>query len=226
MKIPKTLIIIGVVIIIIIAALYMIPAYDWDEGAPEASINILIERGETTYSGIIDVKPTNIINSMAVLPLTTLNADVAPIEPLGVYKITFSIGVKTLGNVAESYTTSINIVGHNNKTSYPVSGLTGPREYSLTAFGSVRTSTLTQASEYNVVKTFVMPSFLGAFKSSNTGDAREIQGEIVDGSTFLINIESRAVSGSYGLTSAILKVSVGAGGSLIVSIDNITTEVK
>ncbi|MDD3962247.1 MAG: hypothetical protein PHT77_10335 [Bacteroidales bacterium] len=227
-KIPKIVLIVGIAAVIVIAALYMIPAEDWEDGAPTATISVQLTETDTleSYAGDIEIEPQSIIGrAMSIQPLTTYTSDVPPLDALGTYSIAFTITVTTVGNIEESYTTTIDIVGYNNKTEYKVSGDTGPREYSTSIWGSDRISTLSQATQYSVPTAFVMPSYLGSFKTTNTDDSGQIIGEHIDGSVFLVTIYSQSASGSYGLTSASIGLTVGAGGSLYIQINGIETTV-
>lgn len=224
-KIPKTVMIIAAIIVVVIVVLASVPAFDWDEGAPTASIAVLIEKADSDiyYESDVEIQPESTFDKIlsAAQPMTAYNADVAPLDALGIYTISFTITVNTVGNVAEQYTTEITVTGHNNKTSYPVTGATGKRTYGIGFYATGgTTSTLAQTTQYNTPSAFAMPVFDG-IKEANG----EIAGEFIDGSVFLINIISQGASGSYGTTSATVTITVGAGGSLYVEIADITTTV-
>lgn len=219
---------IGIIAIVVIAALYMIPAYDWEDGAPEATIYVSIEKSDSsiTYAGDVEIEPISQLDkALTTYPLTSYTADVAPLEPESYYTIAFIVTVTVLGNVAETYTTTVTVSGSNAKTIYPITGQQGPLTFCQDMYGNNPEIELTQGMDYNVPQPFAIPTFAGCYQTTNTDNRGEIKGEFIDGSIFEIAIVSQSFAGSYGMTTATVQIVVGAGGTLSVQIDSITTSV-
>lgn len=228
-KIPKFVIVLGIVIAVILAALYMIPAYDWEDGAPEATIHVEIEKTDgTTYSGEVEIGEQNIIESMTTYPLTTYTADVAPLEPLETYTIRITPTVTTTSaKPGESISTSVKIQGHNNRTMQVMNSAYVQVNYTCgNAFQNVRISTTSGVSTSGVPVAIPSTLFIGTIARYDTSNWHETQGIHIDGATFIIVITSTSADGGYGITTANLNIVVGAGGDLDVVIGDITTSVS
>jgi len=204
-------------------------AAEWEDGVPTASVHIHIESvtDDSVYDGVVDIEPQSKIELATLHPFTTYTADVQPLDPFTLYTMTFSVVVKTSSaKPDEAFNTAVQIAGHNNRT---MTLWNAPTEVNYTSGGFYSNNRIAEGSQpaTNGVPVTITPAaFNGVISRTNTADWKELAGEHIDGATFLIEIISTSESGGYGMASATLNVVVGAGGDLVVGIEDISTSVS
>ena len=218
---PKTLLAIGIVIGIVLIAIWYIPISSGADGAPAAIITVQLKDVTTgnTYEAEIDSQPLTTAEiaggRKSIFTATTVQADVPALNPVGTYLIDFSAGI-TIDAVADIRVEIAGVLGDGG-TATTDSKMDNEEMVDYIAEAPIGKTTLPFASS-------------DPFAYSFDGAAYTvIKGVDVDGSTFTIDVESKGYNAegawSTGTAQITAVINVGAEGTITITVNDIIVDV-
>jgi hypothetical protein len=212
--IPGKKAIIAIIIVAALIGVYFVStsAVDWDEGAPEATINCEIRAvgSSASIGGNVDIDSNT--NLGATQSFTTFTSTIPTLDANTQYSISFSASMTTkTAKFGESLTNAITVSG--------TTGGSAPGKNYL-ATGDIASSSASVAGTAGASSTLAIPGFV---KRSTASTPVVIMGDVIDGSVFTFTITSTATDGRASSTTATLGITITSGGTIYLTIDNITT---
>jgi hypothetical protein len=185
---------------------------DWVDGAPEAQINCRIQAitGSSSFGGGANINENSDIGGAQ--SFTTFTSTIPTLDANTQYTISFSASMTTkTAKFGEALTNAISVTG---VTGGSASGKT------YLATGDIASSSASVAGTAGGTSTLAIPGFV---KRSTASTPVVIMGDVIDGSIFTFTITSTATDGRTSSTTATLTITVTSGGTIYLTIDNITT---
>jgi hypothetical protein len=208
-----------IVIVIVIAALVMIPANAFDAGAPEANILCTIQAvgSNDGFSGDASVGEESLFESFTdtTNSMTTFTSNIPTLDANTQYSISFTATMTTkTAKFGEALTNAIT-----------VTGLTGGSASGKTylATSDISSSSASVAGTAGSSSTLSIPGFV---KRTTASTPVVITGDVIDGSVFTFTITSTSPDARTSSTTATLGITVTSGGTIYLTVNSITTTVQ
>jgi hypothetical protein len=214
--IPGKKAIIAIIIVAALIGVYFVStaAIDWDEGAPEATINCEIRAvgSSASIGGNVDIDSNT--NLGATQSFTTFTSTIPTLDANTQYSISFSASMTTkTAKYGETLTNAISVTGLTG-------GSASGKNYLAT--GDIDSSSASVTGTAGASSTLSIPGFV---KRSTASTPVVIMGDVIDGSVFTFTITSTATDGRTSSTTATLGITITSGGTIYLVVNSITTTV-